>query len=255
MPRKVIIGKEGNQPFALHDPKVSRRHAELSVLDNGQLILVDTDSTNGTFIYNGQQFVRIQPGKQYPVKGDTMIQLGPETRFHVRKLVPGLAVGQNAAPAKATQGSGAPLKPAGDKQPQAKKCDISHLRKISENYSDTKMEIQTKQGSINSMRSLTLIASLAATVVGTILGEVFGDKIIGLVLGVVVALVIIGTLITVINHKNKQLIRLQNDNEKNYALKYCCPECHYSFKNKLYENVLAERRCPKCKTEFYEASH
>lgn len=260
MPREIIIGKTGNQPFALNDPKVSRQHARLVIADDGRLQLIDTGSTNGTFIYNGQQFVRITPQQFYPVAPDTMIQLGPETRFHVRKLLGGQGVAQQpvARPGgnAVTAAGGAGGVQRGQQQPpkpQPKKCDIGYLRKISDDYNEKKMEFQAKQGSINSMRSLTLVASLVATGVGGILGDTLGDKTLGWVCGLGVALLIIIVLMSVINHKNKQLIRQQNDNEKNYKLKYCCPECGISFYGKMYENILAERRCPRCKAEYYES--
>lgn len=89
MTKQIVIGKEGNQPFAIPDPKVSRRHAVLYVDEQGgRMMLMDIGSTNGTYLFNGNQFVRMTANQQYPVSGDTMIQLGPETRFHVKNCWP-----------------------------------------------------------------------------------------------------------------------------------------------------------------------
>lgn len=255
MPRQIIIGRQGNQPFALNDPKVSSRHAVLVVHENGQLQLMDTNSTNGTFIYNGRDFARIQPQKSYTVTADSMIQLGPETRFHVRKLLAGQpgSVGQPQPPvhpgAKGQNGAKPPQPP--------KRRDISHLRKISDRYTERKMELEAKSANINSMRSLTLVASLVAGGGGGLLAENLGfgadNKAASWILGIVLALVLIVVLMLIISNRSQKLMRQRNENEHDYAVKYCCPECGVSFRGKVYENILSEHRCPKCKTEYYEA--
>lgn len=254
MSKQIVIGRHGQQPFPLQDPKVSGRHAVLIVNDNGGLELVDTDSTNGTFIYDSQrqQFMRISPQRRYRVTPDTMIQLGPETRFHVRKLVPPpIHVDVRGA---ATQ-TGSSL---GPKQPQSPaKVDISPLRRVSDFYNEEKMRLQGKLGNINSLRSLTLVASIAAGTGGGFLAEQLGfggdNKIASGILGLGVAVILIVTLLLIINNMNQKLIRQQSENEKKYAMKYVCPKCGLSFRGKIYENILAEGRCPKCKAEYYEA--
>lgn len=251
MPRQIIIGRQGNQPFALNDPKVSSRHAVLVVHENGQLQLMDTNSTNGTFIYNGRDFARIQPQKSYTVTADSMIQLGPETRFHVRKLLGSQIVGGQP-------GGGVQKDPISVQPPKPpKRRDISHLRKISDRYTEKKMELEAKSANINSMRSLTLVASLVAGGGGGLLAENLGfgadNKAASWILGIVLALVLIVVLMLIISNRSQKLMRQRNENEHDYAVKYCCPECGVSFRGKVYENILSEHRCPKCKTEYYEA--
>lgn len=228
MPKQIIIGKEGNQPFALRDPKVSRRHAVLMIDDNGQLQLQDKQSTNGTFIYNGQQFVRIQPLKYYRVSPDTMVQLGPDTRFHVRRLLGGK--------------EGVP----------ADKVDITGLRYLAAEYEETKIALQAKNAGVNSLRSLTLVCSMAASIIGPILGEALDNVKLGTICGLGVAGILILVLLMIVNSRSKKILIEQNNNEKKYSLGYCCPKCHVSFKGKMYENILAEGACPKCKVKYYE---
>ena len=52
--KTVTIGRDGANAIQLHDSEVSRRHAELRWADNNY-VLVDLNSSNGTFI-NDQQF-------------------------------------------------------------------------------------------------------------------------------------------------------------------------------------------------------
>ena len=60
------IGRADECDIPLSDPSVSRVHADVQWLADGRLLIVDRDSTNGTFFYDGQQwraFVRatVQP--------------------------------------------------------------------------------------------------------------------------------------------------------------------------------------------------
>lgn len=238
MNQQIIIGTNGNQPFAIPDQKVSRRHAILSVQPDGRCFLIDNGSTNGTFIYNGSEFVRLYPNQSYPVTPDTMIQLGPDTRFHIRRLIP------------------APQPPKTPKaKPQPKKHDISHLRKISEDYDDQKMKLESRSGLINGLRGCTILITMLAGTVGTILTNKDSeqhDKVLSAVLCMGVAILLMIILLWIINNFNKKLLRKRKENEQNYAIKYICPECHVSFRGKIYENILAERCCPKCKTIYFD---
>lgn len=235
MAKQIIIGKEGNQPFAIPDPKVSRRHAVLYIDEQAKrMTLVDTGSTNGTYIYNGRQFVRIEANQHYPVTPDTMIQLGPETRFHIKKLFPEKI------------------------QSQPEKIDISSLRRISDHYTQTKMKLESKSNLINGLRSCTILISILAGGIGGFatksmdLGQdaTLWQSLIGVGIGGVLMIV----LLLIINSFNKRLIQKRNDNEHEYAVKYYCPKCKLSFRGKIYENILAEGRCPKCKSIFYDSS-
>ncbi len=255
MARELVIGRGGHQPFPLVDQKVSTYHAKLIINENGALQLVDTNSRNGTYIYSNGQFMRIAPNRAYQVSPDTMIQLGPETRFHVRRLLAG--GGQTVTVGPGPLGPGNVGGGGVRKQPPVEKVDISHLRRISEFYNEEKIRLQTKMGNINSLRSLTLVASIAAGALGGILADQLGfgsdNRLASGALGLGVAIVLIVTLLIVINSMSKKLIREQNDNEKRYSVKYVCPKCNLPFKGKMYENILAEGSCPKCKTKYYEA--
>lgn len=237
--KQIIIGKEGNQPFVINDPNVSRKHAYLNIDEStGHMQLVDNNSTNGTFIHNGRGFVRLFANQPYDVTLDTMLQLGPNTRFHVHGLF--------------QQKKVAPKKP---EETKVKRVDISSLRLAHDFYNKEKVEIETKSGTINGLRSCTILVSLTAVGGGKLIASGLGinGDVIPWVLGVLVGGLLMAALLISINRFNKKLIHRRNKNEHDYAVRYCCPECHTSFKGKIYENILAEGKCPKCKTEYYEA--
>ena len=65
----LIIGSSKDAHIRLDSPYVSGYHAELLLLDNGDILLTDKASRNGTFVND----VRIAPNKEVSVKvGDTV---------------------------------------------------------------------------------------------------------------------------------------------------------------------------------------
>lgn len=237
--RQVVIGKQGTQPFPINDPNVSRLHAVLYIDDNsGKLTLVDSASTNGTYIHNGTQFVRIPPQQPVQVRPDTMIRLGPETRFHISRILP---------PAKAKAEAKAEEKP--------KKYDISGLREVSETYQTRKLELENKLNNLNGMRSFTVVISVMASGGSGVIGNALGlDQAQTIILIICLMVVLISSLLYIINRSIRKVTAERNENEHNYAVKFCCPKCHYSFRGKYYENILASGRCPNCKSEYHEGN-
>ncbi|MDE6271738.1 MAG: FHA domain-containing protein [Muribaculaceae bacterium] len=241
MPYQITIGRNNDNKFAIpSDPKVSGQHAVLIVHDNGKLELIDNESLNGTFIYNGHQFVRIQPKQSYPVTPDSMIQLGPDTRFHVRRLVPGIGGG----------GGGV------SKKPQPPKVDISYLRNVYIDYQETKMDLDSKITANSSLRGLTIVVSILAGGGGALLASALGfekeNEFVKWIFGGLLAIILIGILLTLVNSRDRKLKRQLRENNEKFAVKYVCPKCRFPFGQKIYENILAEGCCPKCKTKFYE---
>jgi len=241
--KQIIIGKEGNQPFSIGDPKVSRQHAILNIDEaSRRMLLIDNNSTNGTYIYNGGSFVRLYANQPCPVTPDTMIQLGTETRFHVRRLL---------------QQPPTPVKPEKEK-PKPKKVDIKELRRVSEHYHNEKMRLDAKDKSVSGLSSATMIVGSLVAVCSAVIPQIVETdneqtKLFSTVIGFIFAIIFFITLRVYIGKQQKKIIRQRNKNEHDYAVKYCCPVCHASFKGKVYENILAEGRCPKCKAEYYES--
>ena len=74
-----------------------------------------------------------------------------------------------------------------------------------------------------------------------------------LLIGPIIAVVFLVALMVYCSKASKDVIVKKNKNEKNYKITFCCPKCHVPFAGKLYENILAEGKCPKCKAEFYDS--
>ena len=65
----IVIGSSGSSHIVLKSPYVSAYHAEILLLDNGDIILEDKGSRNGTFLNDN----KLQPNKEVSIKrGDNI---------------------------------------------------------------------------------------------------------------------------------------------------------------------------------------
>jgi hypothetical protein len=86
LPIPVTIGREEGNGLRLNDERVSRFHAKVQIED-GDIILTDLDSTNGTRV-NGSaiQIRRLRPGDQVSI-GRTMLLFGTMEEIAARRAV------------------------------------------------------------------------------------------------------------------------------------------------------------------------
>src|SRR5215831_21194680 len=84
LPTPVTIGREEGNALRLNDERVSRYHAKVQVED-GDIILTDLDSTNGTRV-NGTaiQIRRLRAGDQVAI-GRTMLLFGTMEEIAARR--------------------------------------------------------------------------------------------------------------------------------------------------------------------------
>src|SRR5438552_3139979 len=106
MATPVTIGREEGNLLRLNDERVSRYHAKVQ-FDNGEVILTDLESTNGTRV-NGNvvQIRRLRPGDRIGVGRSTLL-FGSEQEIEARRTVLGnlstaAAGGQDDADGPAT---------------------------------------------------------------------------------------------------------------------------------------------------------
>jgi len=85
LPTPVTIGREEGNLLRLNDERVSRYHAKVQ-FDNGEVILTDLESTNGTRV-NGNvvQIRRLRPGDRVGV-GRSLLLFGSEQEIHERMV-------------------------------------------------------------------------------------------------------------------------------------------------------------------------
>ncbi|MCS6864850.1 MAG: FHA domain-containing protein [Gemmataceae bacterium] len=94
LPIPVTIGREEGNALRLNDERVSRFHAKVQ-MEDGDIIITDLDSTNGTRV-NGTaiQIRRLRPGDQVAI-GRSMLLFGSMEEIAARKaaLVPATSGG------------------------------------------------------------------------------------------------------------------------------------------------------------------
>ncbi len=83
LPTPVTIGREEGNSLRLNDERVSRFHAKVQY-DNGEIILTDLESTNGTRV-NGNvvQIRRLRPGDRIGV-GRSLLLFGSPQEIEAR---------------------------------------------------------------------------------------------------------------------------------------------------------------------------
>src|SRR3954451_11579479 len=84
LPIPVTIGREEGNGLRLNDERVSRYHAKVQ-FEDGDVIVTDLDSTNGTRV-NGSavQIRRLRPGDQLSI-GRTMLLFGTMEEIAARR--------------------------------------------------------------------------------------------------------------------------------------------------------------------------
>src|SRR5579884_3902114 len=79
----VTIGREEGNVLRLNDERVSRFHAKVQ-FDNGEIIITDLESTNGTRVNNNVvQIRRLRPGDRIGV-GRSVLLFGSEKEIRER---------------------------------------------------------------------------------------------------------------------------------------------------------------------------
>ncbi|BBD72384.1 hypothetical protein HS1genome_0773 [Sulfodiicoccus acidiphilus] len=62
---KVTIGRGTENVIIVPDPEVSRKHATL-YMEGDELFLEDSSSTNGTYVYDGESFKKVEKKTKLP---------------------------------------------------------------------------------------------------------------------------------------------------------------------------------------------
>ena len=223
----IIIGKQGNQPFKLTESSISRQHA-LFHLDEatGKMTLKDSNSTNGTWIFaKDGKFKRLLG--EAPVGLNTLVRLGATETFRIKDLLVKIS---------------------------DKPVDISKLRIVYECYNQNKMNLESKTSNIMMWRMASLsLGGIFAVMISLILPkEVAGNETISAIIKISGSILAIGISWFVVDMKSKGLIQKKDQNERYFKKNYCCPKCGFHFGLKLYENILAEGKCPNtsCRCKF-----
>lgn len=228
---EIIIGKQGNQPFPLTEPSISRRHAILTIDDmTGALKLRDNNSVNGTWILcSDGRFKRLT--QEISASPEMTIRLGATTIVKIKDLIR--------------------KKPKEEETPTV---DISNLRFVYEKYNNDKLRIEAESSNIMMLRMASVsLGSILGIVASLLIPKDFaGDETISNIIKLALTIFSMVFAWFIVDRKNKGIIRRKSNNEAYLKQSYCCPKCGFHFGMKVYSNLLAEGRCPNnnCKCKF-----
>lgn len=204
----TVDGKE--QPTQISAPaSVGPQHCKIKI-ENGQIQVRNLDINNYTYI-NGQVI------ESKVISKNDKIELGSE-----RYLIDWSIFN--------------PFMPA----------DISHLKKVWEDYENKNIALQIKERKFNAIRSATGIFTMVAIALSIATGGrskwyfvLYGAAILASVLFFVKAYL-----------DSSKIPQKRLELTRQFQRDYVCPRCKHSMGNQPYDFVAQNTHCPYCKTEF-----
>lgn len=148
---EIIVGRKGQQPFEITDKSVSGKHLKLITMSDGNILMEDLGSSNGTFI-NGVRIIK------KVVSRDTIVQMGQNYKFKIGDVLPEVC----KVPVVQQQSNPTLPKPV-------EEFSISHLENVWNQYSAAKDELENQNRNIGLMRSATPVLNVIPGL-GAVLG-------------------------------------------------------------------------------------
>lgn len=210
---EVIVGKEGDQKFAVKGSRVSRKHAKITVGDDGVWTLEDLGSTNGTYVFNEKdELVQV---KRLNITEFTRIVLADQTSmgftFYAHHIL--------------------------EDDPKNYQSEFRHVLKIHDQALQEKLRLDKTLQRKNLMR---FIPGFISAMVGLVLTMLLplNQK----VYGVAVTAVFTTILQALINVYLSKDSKLKKFNHK-YSEKLTCPCCGKALTEIEFKNQM----CSACK--------
>lgn len=223
---ELIVGRKGEQPFAIVDKSVSNKHLKLTTLPDGNVEVEDLGSSNGTFI-DGVRIVK------KVVSRNTVIQMGIHYTFKISDVLPDAP---KAAKANLQTQNFATMPKT------APECSIHPLKKVWKEYESAKEELDEKNKNIQLWRSAAPIFTMASGALGVIFPYAFILTFIGLGLTVYAFYMV----------KNFDYKKSLNEVQERFENKYLCPNCNHFLENRKYKLLVQDKKCRYCGCKFKE---
>lgn len=225
---QIIIGRNGNQKTPIADPTVSREHCK--VTDNGDgTYILENLSQYGTKV-NGVSVIRTT------VNPESRIQLGGTFSATLRELI-GLP--------RNPEGSARKISYAAPHE-TVKSYNISHLRKVWEDYNNVNLEMAEAQRKTNLLRTVFGIFTMCA------MPTIFFFGPVGYAL---TALGVIGNIYSFTGMKNAETPEERQRRQDAFDDAWVCPnpDCGHSLLAKNYRMLVRNHQsCPYCKCKYVE---
>lgn len=235
---EIIIGRQGTQKMPITDPTVSRKHCK--VTDNGDgTFTIENLSPSGTKV-DGVDILRTT------VKPNNRIQLGLSFSATLVELIgiPQAKAKPNVQSDRISH-SEQPT-PSSKVQPEVKTFNISHLRRVWEEYNNTNLEMAESQRKTNLVRTGLGIFTMCA------MPTIFFFGPVGYIL---TGIGVLGNIYSFAGMRNAETAEERQQRQDAFDDAWVCPNpnCGHSLLAKNYKLLVRNHQsCPYCKCKYVE---
>ena len=216
-----FIGTPGSVPKS-----VSRSHCRIEV-DECNNIKVSNVADQNTLYINGLEY------KSKTVVKSDLIELGADRYvLDLNAVLESLTAAPSPAPAPKNNASVANV------------YDISPLKKVWDEYSKARLNMQIKERKVNALSAIPGVLSMVSIALS------FVEGLRGVFITVAAVFALSFALIRFKSAANVPL--LQKELDEKFQDDYICPHCSHFLGNQRYELVLKNGVCPRCKSKFKE---
>lgn len=241
---EIIIGRQGTQKTPIIDPSVSRKHCKVIINPDGTYT-IENLSDYGTKV-NGTSIIRTTATL------DSMLELGPSYKATLRQLIgelhvsnPKISSNQNNFTSANSFNKPSPQpKPA----PEVKTYNISHLRRVWEDYNTKNIENADAQRKVTLVRSGSMIVTMGGGLVATLAAL----PVIG---GVFTGIGVISMIYSFVGMKKSESAKEKQRRQEEFDDAWVCPNpsCGKTLLAKNYKMLVKNHQsCPYCKSKYIE---
>lgn len=237
---EIIIGKQGNQKIRITEPTVSRKHCKVTSNEDGTYT-IENLSQSGTKV-DGREIIRAT------ARLNSRIQLGPLFSATLVELIGNPVQSKTTKEEAKSPQSATYSQPTQPKQTQeVKTYNISHLRRVWEDFNETNLEMADKQRKVNLVRIGAAIFTMSSAMVASITTGPIG--------WVLTGVGIIGNIYSFAGMKNAETAKDRQRRQDEFDDAWVCPnpECGHSLLAKNYKLLVRNHQsCPYCKCKYVE---
>lgn len=236
---EIIIGRQGTQKTPITDPSVSRKHCK--VTDNGDgTYTIENLSPSGTKV-DGVEIVRTT------AKPNSRIQFGQSFSATLVELIGAPQSKPASQPASQPKASANPQSSAKPQQ-EVKTFNISHLKKVWEDFNQTNLEMADARRKTNLVRAGGMIFTMG----GGVIVALTALPTLGLICS---GVGIVSVIYSFAGMKNEETAAERQRRQDAFDDAWVCPnpDCNHSLLAKNYRMLVKNHKsCPYCKCNYVE---
>lgn len=237
---EIIIGRQGNQKMPISEPTVSRKHCKVTKNSDGTYT-VENISDYGTKV-NGVSIIRTSATL------DSILELGPIFKATLRELIEEPKTTPTSSERQESPRVSKPQQAANQPKTEVKTYNISHLRRVWEDYNTKNIENADAQRKVTLIRSGSMIVTMGGGLVATLATL----PIIG---GVFTGIGVISMIYSFVGMKKSESAKEKQRRQEEFDDTWVCPNpsCGKTLLAKNYKMLVKNHQsCPYCKCKYVE---